>query len=490
MSASGGNGTYSWSGPGGSPSTGSAPSYGPLYANVGSYTATVTSGGQTATCNVTVTQPVSTLSCSPPNQSVVVNQTANLSASGGNGTYSWSSPGGFPLSGSGAAYSVQYGSTGSNTVTVTSGGNSTTCTVSVNAPSTPAPTPTPTTPALSLSKLVRNVTSGSAEADSVSASPNDTVEFSIRVSSVGTGVVRNVRVSDSLPLGLTYLSGTTTVDGVATADGIIGGSISLGDFAPGRTVVVRFRAQVAAESSFGLGTTTLTNTATTTSDNVPSLADTAFVQVVRSSSGGQALQLSIAKLGRNVTRGEFAEQSSVNASPNDTVEFVVHVRSLASSGTITNVIVSDVVPTGMAYIPNTTSVNGIAANDDIVSSGGLNVGSLVPGQQAIIRLSARVNTASALPTGTTTVINTARVRADSIPEIISQLPIVIFNGSIAGISKVPTGAGESVLFALAVSALITLMYMTYTRTEMFKRREIESITKKKGSDEDSMDFKA
>ncbi len=497
LSASGGTGTYAWSAPNGTPTSGSGASFGVVYATPSGstpYQATVTSGSQTATCAVTVTAPSSTLACTPASQTVIVNQTANISASGGTGTYAWSAPNGTPTSGSGANFSVLYGSSGTQTVTLTSGSETRTCSVVVNVPAatTPPSTPPPTTPSLTIDKTVRNVTQNSGEANVVSANPGEIVEFAIRVVSTGNATVRNVRLSDSLPFGLSYLSGTTTIDGVGTGENpTSGGSIVLGDMTPGRTIVIRFRAQVAAESAFSFGTTTLTNTATAQSDNSPTVSDTAFVNVTRTqiiNGGGNTYQLNIVKRGRNVTRGEFNEQSSVAASPNDTIEFIVSVRSL-STARVDNVIVKDIVPSGISYLPNTASVNGISKPDDLVSSQGLNIGSLDPNQQAIIRFSGRVNPADALPTGTTTVLNTAQASAPNIPTVIAQLPIVISNGTIAGISKVPTGAGESVLLALAISILVTMMYVTYTRTETFRRREIKSIIGEERSDKDLMNFK-
>src|SRR3989338_11541721 len=73
--------------------------------------------------------------CSPASQSVLVNQTASLTASGGSGTgYVWSAPGGSPATGTGASFSTSYGTVGSKPVTLTdSNSNSSSCSVNVGS---------------------------------------------------------------------------------------------------------------------------------------------------------------------------------------------------------------------------------------------------------------------------------------------------------------------------------------------------------------------
>jgi hypothetical protein len=70
--------------------------------------------------------------CSPSSQSVSTNTVAHMTASSGNGSYSWSAPGGNPSSGSGSSFGTQYSTTGTKTVTVSSAGRSDTCTVIVS----------------------------------------------------------------------------------------------------------------------------------------------------------------------------------------------------------------------------------------------------------------------------------------------------------------------------------------------------------------------
>ncbi len=78
--------------------------------------------------------PLPPPTCSPSSQSVKVGETANFSATAGDGNYSWSAPGGSSLSGTGGSFSTSYSTTGTKTVTVTSASQSASCTVNVSTP--------------------------------------------------------------------------------------------------------------------------------------------------------------------------------------------------------------------------------------------------------------------------------------------------------------------------------------------------------------------
>ena len=147
MTAVGGNGTYSWSGTNLSVTNSAGTQFAVSYPNPGSYTITVTSAGQSASCvtNV-VASATGALICSPALQNVTIGQTASVIASGGNGTYVWSSPDVSISNPNGSGFSVNYASTGVKTLTVTSNGYSATCAVNVLASGTVTPPVTPGLP--------------------------------------------------------------------------------------------------------------------------------------------------------------------------------------------------------------------------------------------------------------------------------------------------------------------------------------------------------
>jgi hypothetical protein len=90
--------------------------------------------------------------CSPSTQTVNIGENANFTATGGNGSFSWTSSGN-PSNGSGSNFHTSYLTSGTKTVTVTSGGLSDQCTVIVR----PTPPPTPTAPVCSPSTQTVNI---------------------------------------------------------------------------------------------------------------------------------------------------------------------------------------------------------------------------------------------------------------------------------------------------------------------------------------------
>jgi uncharacterized repeat protein (TIGR01451 family) len=315
------------------------------------------------------------------------------------------------------------------------------------------------------------VTQSSGEADSVTAAPTNIVEFSLRVSALGTGTVNSVIVRDALPAGLTYVPGSTTVDNVTAADGIVSSGINIGDMAAGRTITVRFRATVAAAGFFTSGTTSLTNTGYARGTNASEVSDVAFVTVVNSPS---SLSISLTKMGRNVSRGQTGENSPVYSSPAQIIEFIIHVRNTSASS-LTNVVLRDVLPQEITFIPGSVRIGGVVMAD-VLTSTGLSLGTLIAGQEVIVTFSGTVAQASALPAGTTTVLNTVTVTATNVPTLSAQLPIIITNGPVT-IPPVDTGPGETTVLALIISAIITLLYVGYTSSDTYRRHEASAIAK-------------
>jgi len=321
-----------------------------------------------------------------------------------------------------------------------------------------------------LEKLVRNVTTSSQVQEAVTANPGNTVEFSLRVESTGSATVRSVTVRDALPAGLSYLPGSTTIDGVAAADGITSTGLNIGDMPRGRTITVRFRATVVSESFFSRGTTVLTNTGYARGDYAPEVSDVAFVTV----SNAQNVSLSLTKTGRNTTRGETSDTSPVRSSPAQTLQFSLRVRNMTLAA-INNVMIRDVLPPAITLVPGSVRIGTTAAADSLTAAG-LSLGTMAPGQEITVTFSGLVASATSLPTGTTTVINTVTVSATGVPTISAQLPIIISNGG-TFIPPVDAGPGETTVLALIISAIITLLYVGYTSTETYRRHEAGAIAK-------------
>ncbi len=151
ITASGGNGTYAWSGTNLTATNATGNQFAVSYPTVGTYTVNVTSGGQTGSCtvNVTTTPSAGTLMCSPAVQTVMLGTAASVSATGGNGTYAWSASDLSISNPGGSGFSANYASAGLHTLTVTSNGATANCSINVIANSNGGTTVPPvTTPGL------------------------------------------------------------------------------------------------------------------------------------------------------------------------------------------------------------------------------------------------------------------------------------------------------------------------------------------------------
>lgn len=111
-------------------------------------------------------------------------------------------------------------------------------------------------------KLVRNITlNQTAFQQTVEAQGLDQLEFEIRVRNT-ENTFRTITVQDILPQELFYVTGSTSVNGQTSQDGITAGGLTL-SFAPNEEKVIRFRTTVFS----GVSQRTITNQATASGQN-------------------------------------------------------------------------------------------------------------------------------------------------------------------------------------------------------------------------------
>lgn len=332
FTASGGNGSFTWSAPGANPTSGSGSSFATFYNSNGTFTVTVFSGNQSDTCNVVVNSIVNNdLNCVPSNQVVEVDETANFTATGGTGSYSWSAPQGRPSSGSGRNFDTSYDDEGIRTVTVFSGNQSDSCQVRVEDDDDDD---NDDDRELRIEKTVRNLSNGSSSfQNSVNAVTGDRVEFRIRVTNTGDTSIRNVEVDDDLPSGLRM---------VGSFDGDIG-TLDEDD-----VETITFRADVTSNDSGRC----LVNTAEVDGDGVDSEEDSASVCI--SSVQGSTVNLQFNKRAFNDTRSTNAE--TVTANRGDLITYTLTVTNTGNAAQNSFVIVDD--------------LSGVLAFADMIDLGG------------------------------------------------------------------------------------------------------------------------
>jgi hypothetical protein len=332
----------------------------------------------------------------------------------------------------------------------------------------------------------RNVSTGGALGETVLVSPNDTVEIIVQISSSDTA--HSVRAIQELPFGMSYISGSSTLNGNVTRDDIIGSGLFLNDLLSGQTATIKFRAWISGAGAFVSGIAAMPSTTTVTAINSATMTDSVFVNVMNIPTG---LIIDVGVVGRNVTRGETSFQEHVNASPGDTIEFKSTLTSLVEEGDEIDEIdanIFNILPPIMTYVQGSTAVDGVTVADTTAPNVSITLTDLAAGQEAVITFQGKVNSSDSIEAGIHPVINTLQVQTEMSEPLIIQFPITVYNGGIAGAGDVPTGnAMNAIVVAILISAAVTFMYVAYTRTSMFNLRELHSLVKKrmlKGVDTD------
>src|SRR6185369_883371 len=141
---------------------------------------------------------------------------------------------------------------------------------------------------------------------------------------------------------------------------------------------------------------------------------------------------------------------SLIARSGDGIEFTITVTA-PTNANLSNVVVSDLLPSGLHYTAGSTTVNNVATGDGF-TTGGLNIGTIYAGQSSKIVFYATVNTGLAV---NQILINTATARADNVSPVNSNpVQITIVNNILPPALHVPTGPRG---MAFAISGFGALM---------------------------------
>ena len=167
------------------------------------------------------------------------------------------------------------------------------------------------------------------------------------------------------------------------------------------------------------------------------------------------LRLAIEKLGKNITKQDPAPKNRVDANPGDTVQFTLNIVS-DSTDPLNNVVIHDVLPSYILYVPGSTQVGGVSYPDGIAGAG-ITIGILNPGGSLQVTFRATIGSGNLFATGTTMLINTAYVRADGIGEHDASLPIYVTKNILIPVGEVQTGV-DGITLTLLVSLALAFMY--------------------------------
>ncbi|WP_242403928.1 beta strand repeat-containing protein [Paenibacillus pini] len=190
------------------------------------------------------------------------------------------------------------------------------------------------------------------------ASFGDTVTYTVTITNNGIENVNNVVFTDAIPSSTTFIPGSVTVNGVSRPSASPTASISLGTIAPGATDTVTFSVTVVSIPPSGQ----LAN------QSAVSFTSGAFSGSAVSNTNVIPIYQAIVKAAKTA--------NTINATVGDTVNYSValtNIGNLPAQATLT-----DPIPTGAVFVPNSILVNGVpqpGADPNL----GVNVGTIAPG---------------------------------------------------------------------------------------------------------------
>ncbi|ANY70200.1 hypothetical protein BBD42_29615 [Paenibacillus sp. BIHB 4019] len=186
----------------------------------------------------------------------------------------------------------------------------------------------------------------------------DTVPYSVSVTNTGIASVTNTIFSDPTPAGSSFVPGSVTINGVPSSAAVPAGGIPLGTIAPGATVTVTFN--VLVDSLPPSGSLINQSSATFTSG--------AF-------SGSTFSNVSVTPINQPILTA-VKSAGVVAATVGDTLNYTIAVTN--SGNYSASATVTDTIPTGTSFIPNSVIVGGVpqAAVSPIT---GIPIGAVAPG---------------------------------------------------------------------------------------------------------------
>jgi hypothetical protein len=174
--------------------------------------------------------------------------------------------------------------------------------------------------------------------------------------------------------------------------------------------------------------------------------------------------LQVTKATRNVTLGQIAYSSTIQAQGLDVLEFEIRVRNL--TGSPVTITLRDIFPQELYYVNGSTFIDNVQVADGIISSG-VSLATLNLNEERVIRFRAVVF--SGVPYRTIT--NQAQAVSNGGVIQTGYATITIQNrGTVLGVSEIPTGPEDTLPFVLMIGFIGAV-----TSHMMFFKRGLSSL---------------
>jgi uncharacterized repeat protein (TIGR01451 family) len=175
-------------------------------------------------------------------------------------------------------------------------------------------------------------------ANTSAATVSDVITYTITATNNGIGPVSNVIVSDPIPEGTSFISGSVTVGGIPVPGGNPASGVSVGSLGAGASAVVTF--QIRVNSLTGTG----------------QLSNRASVAFTSGTFGGTSLSNTLVIPVFLAVINIVKSASTLNATVGDTFSYQFQVSN--SGNTTAAVTLTDNIPPGSVFIENSVLING------------------------------------------------------------------------------------------------------------------------------------
>lgn len=212
-------------------------------------------------------------------------------------------------------------------------------------------------------------------ADQAIVTEQDTILYTIQVKNTGNVPANNVLVHDGLPAGITLVPGTIMINGITQFNTTLNGGVNIGTVLPGAISTLKFQVKVGADAPQLINNTAVVDYGYIVNPLKPPINN----QVISN-------QVKVKKLTAQLDTVKSADQTVVVVGA-----IVTYTVVCKNNGDLdlSNVIVRDVLPSGLEFVTSSVSVDGFnKLTDDITA--GVNIGIMTVGEIKTITFKAKV----------------------------------------------------------------------------------------------------
>lgn len=195
-------------------------------------------------------------------------------------------------------------------------------------------------------------------ANQAAATVSDVITYTITATNAGTAPVNNVIISDPIPDGTTFITGSVTLAGSVVPGGNPANGVAVGTITAGASAVLTFQVQVNSLPGTGQLSNRASTVFTSGTLSATSLSNTLVIPV------------STAIISMNKTG------STTNATVGDTLSYQLQVNN--TGNTSANIILTDPIPSGSTFIENSVLINSVPV-PGVSPATGISLGLVNPG---------------------------------------------------------------------------------------------------------------